>query len=84
MNLVDFVVTKILEESEGPLWQLYGMTEAEARTKSKDDKDTQALLFSEGVKQVYEYNCYGNVSVSTNIFPVGKGERYYVGYKGLC
>lgn len=84
MNLVDFTVTKILEEREGPLWQLYDMTEAEAHAKAKDNKEVQELLFSEGVKQVYEYNCYGSVSVATNIFSIGKGERYYVGYKGLC
>lgn len=84
MNLVDFVVTKILEERKGKVYELYDMTEAEAKEKAKDDKDMERFLFSDGIKQKYEYNCYGNISVSTEVFIVGKDEPYYVGYKGLC
>lgn len=84
MNLVDFTVTKILEERKGKVYELYDMTEAEARAKSKDDKDLEKFLFSDGIKQKYEYNCYGSISVSTEVFIVGKNEPYYVGYKGLC
>lgn len=83
MNLMDFVVTKILEEREGKVYELYDMTEAEARERSKDNKDMEKFLFADGIKQKYEYDCYGNISVSTEIFVVGKNEPYYVGYKGL-
>ncbi len=84
MNLVDFVVTKILEEREGKVYELYDMTEAEAKEKAKGNKDMEDFLFADGIKQKYEYNCYGNVSVSTEVFIVGKKKPYYVGYKGLC
>ncbi len=84
MNLVDFVVTKILEERRGKVYELYNMTETEAREKTKENKDMEDFLFAEGIMQKYEYNCYGSISVSTEVFIVGKKEPYYVGYKGLC
>ena len=45
MNLVDFVVTKILEERRGKVYELYGMTETEAREKAKGNKDMETFLF---------------------------------------
>lgn len=84
MNLVDFVVTKILEERRGKVYELYNMTETEAREKAKDNKDMEDFLFAEGIMQKYEYDCYGRISVSTEVFIVGKKEPYYVGYRGLC
>lgn len=84
MNLVDFVVTKILEERRGKVYELYGMTETEAREKAKGNKDMEAFLFSEGVMQKYEYDCYGRISVSTEVFTARTKGPYYVGYRGLC
>lgn len=83
MNLVDFLVTKILEERRGKVYELYNMTETEAREKAKENKDMEGLLFAEGIMQKYEYDSFGRISVSTEVFIVGKKEPYYVGYRGL-
>ena len=55
MNLVDFVVTKILEERRGKVYELYGMTETEAREKAKGNKDMETFLFFRG--------CYAEIRI---------------------
>ena len=34
--------------------------------------------------QKYEYDCYGRISVSTEVFTARTKGPYYVGYRGLC
>lgn len=45
MNLVDFVVTKILEERKGKVYELYDMTEAEAGENPKIIKIWRSFSF---------------------------------------
>lgn len=82
MNLVDFVVTAIIEEKRGKCYELYGMTKEQA--EAEPDNDFKYILFLDGVKQTYEYNCYGRITQTTEVFPVGLKTPYYVGYRGLC
>lgn len=82
MNLVDFVVTAIIEETRGKCYELYGMTKEQA--EAEPDSDFKYILFLDGVKQTYEYNCYGRITQTTEVFPVGLKAPYYVGYRGLC
>jgi hypothetical protein len=84
MNVLDFTVTKIIEENRGKGWQIYGLSEEEAKERAKGDEFLQELYFSEVVKQVYEYDCYGVLSITDRVAIVGKDELYYVGYKGIC
>lgn len=81
MNLVDFYVTRILEETRGPVYELYGMTKAQA--EAEPFGKWRERLLSEGVRQVYEYDCYGALSISSKVFTEDE-EPYYVGYRGLC
>lgn len=82
MNLVDFEVTAIIEETHGKCYELYGMTKEQA--EAEPDTDFKYVLFMDGVKQTYEYNCYGRISRDTKVFPVSLRTPYYVGYRGLC
>ncbi len=80
MNLCDFEVTKILSEEYGPLYKLYGLTVDEVEEEL--NPITKNILYSQGVKQKYEYDCYGQLSVSSRISLLS--EAYKVGDKGVC
>lgn len=82
MNLVDFEVTAIIEETHGKVYELYGMTREEA--EAEPESSFKYILFMEGTKQTYEYNCYGRISRDTKVFVNGMDKPYYVGYRGLC
>lgn len=81
MNLVDFYVLEILEEQRGPVYELYGMSRE--RAEKEEPESWREKLLSQGVKQTYKEDCYGVVSVKTEVFTEGE-QPYYVGYKGLC
>lgn len=83
MNLVDFCVTKIISEKRGLAYKLYGMTEEQAKAEEQVHAFWKGRLFRPAVKQIYEYNCYGRVSVDSKIFFENESP-YYVGYKGVC
>ncbi len=83
MNLVDFCVTKIISEKRGLAYELYGMTEERAKAEEQAHTSWKGRLFLPAVKQTYEYNCYGRITVDTKIFLVDE-PPYYIGYKGVC
>lgn len=79
MNLVDFYVLEILDETRGPAYELYGRTRAWA--EKQEPESWREKLLGPGVRQVYKENCYGHVSVRTRVFFAGE-RPYYAGYKG--
>lgn len=81
MNLVDFCVLEILEETRGPVYELYCKTKEWA--EQQEPESWREKLLGQGVKQTYKENCYGRVSVKTNVFFAGE-QPYYAGYKGVC
>ena len=81
MNLLDFTVTEIIEETRGPVYELSGMTREQA--EAAEPGPWKDELFSEGVKQTYREHCYGIESIKTKIF-AGNEKPYFVGYGGLC
>lgn len=82
MNLMDFTVLEILEETYGKVYALYGMTKEQA--EAYPDSDSKYLLFLDGVKQCYKYDCFGQITTATKVFINGVDKPYYVGYRGLC
>lgn len=83
MNLVDFCVTKIIDEKHGPAYELFGMTKDQAKAEEQAHAFWAGRLFLPAVKQTYEYNCYGQIDVDSKIFFANESP-YYVGYKGVC
>ena len=83
MNLVDFYVAKILEEKRGLAYELYGMTKEQAEAEEAEYPFWHGALFLPAVKQTYEYDCYGRITVDTKVF-LANESPYYVGYKGVC
>lgn len=80
MNLIDFHVTKILEEKRDKVYKLYGMTEIQAR--NEEDECWVAYLLGDGVKQTYEYWDDGGTRIETVILNLQYDKPYYVGYIG--
>ena len=80
MNLVDFYVMEILEEVQGPVYELYGMTKDQA--EAEEPRCWREKLLSNGIKQTYREDCYGRESIKTKVFAEGE-QPYYVGYKGV-
>ena len=85
MNLIDFTVTKILNEESGVLHKLYNVSGNRLKEiKNKGDEVTFNFLMSQGIKQTYKYNDMGGDGVTTRVFNLTAGEKpYYVGYKGV-
>lgn len=83
MNLLDFYVTKIIDEKHGLAYELYGMTKEQAEAEEAEHAFWHGTLFLPAVKQTYEYDCYGVISVASKVFFANESP-YYVGYKGLC
>lgn len=82
MNLIDFHVTKIIEETEDKVYKLYGMSD-EKLEKEKSDEWWYGFLCGNGIKQVYEYWDDGGTRVDKNVFNLDVGQKpYYVGYVG--
>lgn len=50
MNLVDFYVTKILEEKRGLAYELYGMTKEQAEAEEAEHPFLARRAFSSGSK----------------------------------
>ncbi len=82
MNLADFCVTKIISDKRGRAYELYGMTEEQAKEENQVHAFWKGRLFRPAVKQIYEYNCYGRVSIDSKIF-LENESPYYAGYKGV-
>lgn len=85
MNLIDFTVTKILNEESGVLHKLYNVSGNRLKEiKNKGDEVTFNFFMSQGIKQTYKYNDMGGDGVTTRVFNLTAGEKpYYVGYKGV-
>ena len=82
MNLIDFHVTKIIEETHDTVYKLYKMTE-EQLEKEKADKGWYEFLCGNGVKQVYEYWDDGGIRIDSEVFNLDQGQKpYYIGYVG--
>lgn len=83
MNLIDFYVTEIIEETHGKVYQLYGMSEDQLE-EEKDDEWWYKFLCGNGVKQRYLCSDMGGKEEKTEVFNLDQGQKpYYVGYKGL-
>ncbi|MGL5691715.1 MAG: hypothetical protein ACRDD8_12980 [Bacteroidales bacterium] len=81
MNLIDFHVTKIIEEKRDKIYKLYGMTETDLQIEaSKGNFMWTRYLGLDGIYQKYEYIDEGGYRVDTHISTIE--EAYYVGYKG--
>lgn len=80
MNLLDFEVLEIIKEERGPVYELYGITKA--RAEAEEPEAWREKLLSQGVKQTYKEDCYGQISVKTKVFAADE-QPYYVGYRGL-
>ncbi len=82
MNLIDFHVTKIVEETKDKVYKLYGMSEDELR-KEKSDEWWYKFLCGNGIKQVYEYCDDGGTRIDKSVFNLDVGQKpYFVGYVG--
>lgn len=81
MNSIDFRVTKIFKEEYALMYQLYGMTEDEAKKQALSDTWEDGNLFSglclfaNGCKQVYQYSDIGGTHIDTVYFNIDQGDR---------
>lgn len=82
MNLIDFHVTKIIEEKRDQVYKLYRMTEDELE-KEKNDLWWYEFLCGNGIKQTYEYRDDGGIRTDTKVFNLDEGQTpYFIGYIG--
>lgn len=84
MNLIDFHVTKIIEEKRDQIYKLYGMSKDKVNNiDSEEEIGWKLYLLSNGIKQKYEYWDDGGVNVGEEVFNLDKGDTpYHVGYVG--
>jgi hypothetical protein len=84
MNLIDFHVTKIIEEKKDKVYKLYNMSEEQLIEESKkEDNWWYNYLIGNGVEQVFEYWDEGGKRINSEIFNLDQGNvPYYVGYIG--
>lgn len=81
MNLIDFKVTKIFSEEYALMYQLYGMTEDEAKTQALSDtwEDgnlfSSLYLFANGCKQTFEYCDIGGMHTDIVFLNVDQGDK---------
>ena len=82
MNLVDFVVTKIISEEKDYMYEFYNMTREEAENEKEDF--WRKYLLSYGMKQVIEVKDIGGKQIKTKYINSQEGEKpYKVGDRGV-
>lgn len=82
MNLIDFVVRKIISEEKGFMYEFNNMTKEEAENEKEDF--WREYLLSHGIKQVIEVEDMGGKQIKTKYINLDKGEKpYKVGDNGL-
>lgn len=82
MNLIDFVVRKIINEEKAYMYEFNNMTKKEAEREK--DFFWREYLLSYGMKQVIEVEDMGGKQIKTEYINLDKGEKpYKVGDKGL-
>ena len=81
MNLIDFHVTKILEETNDKVYKLFGMVEDDVNNEV--DESWKQYLLCNGIKQTYEYWDDGGVQIDSEIFNLDRYQKpFYAGYVG--
>lgn len=82
MNLIDFVVNKIISEEKGYMYQFNNLTKKEA--ENEKEEFWRKYLLSYGMKQVIEIEDMGGKQIKTKYINLDKGEKpYKSGDKGL-
>lgn len=82
MNLIDFVVTKIVSEEEGFMYEFESLTKEEA--EQEKEEFWKEFLLSRGLRQVIEVEDMGGKQVRTEYINLSKNEKpYKVGDKGV-
>lgn len=82
MNLIDFIVRRIISEEKGFMYEFNNMTKEEVEKENEDY--WREYLLSYGLKQVIEVEDMGGKSVEIEYINLDKGQKpYKVGDKGL-
>ena len=81
MNLIDFHVTKIINEEYDFVYKLYGMTQEKLNEEIQEEcnPNWRTYLLSYGCKQTFEYYDEGGKGITTEVLDLSNQKPYKVG-----